>query len=254
MKRGGRLNYTYEITLEMSLRDPLPAVRIKQGDAQSRFVKAKLTQNDEIYIPESNVGILFRCVKPDGHAVIADNKVIDSEYERYLVINNGDGTITIELIAQVATTIGRCMCDLCLYDGDTILSTLPFIIQVLPSPNVADVATSSDAFNTLISRISAAENLMNGVAQSVGTLTLSTNWLGAESPYHQRVSVDGYNVTQYTKVDLVADPIVIESMLDSRTDEILIINESGVLTAYAIGGKPEQVLTVQVGLYETTSI
>ena len=99
-----------------------------------------------------------------------------------------------------------------------------------------------------------AENLMQGIAQSIATLTLSTEWNGIASPYTQAVPVSGYTVTAYTKVDLVANPAVIEAMLDSRTDEIMIVNENGYLTAYAIGGKPTTALTVQAGLYETLPV
>lgn len=248
------MNYTREITLDISLDKELPVVRVKQGDASARYILAALEKDGETFIPESGVEIMFRCEKPDGRAVLEDTETLDSELERYLVVNNGDGTVTVELVEQVTTAPGRCRCDLCLYKDEQVLSSLPFVIQVIPSPNTTTLAVSSDDFRTLVSRIHATEDLMRGVAQSVATLTLSTNWLGNASPYTQVVPVQGYTLTRYTKVDLVANPAVIDAMLDSRTDEIMLINENGVLTAYAIGGKPNVALTVQAGLYETLSI
>lgn len=248
------MNYTREITLDINLEKELPVVRVKQGDASARYVQATLTQDGEIFIPDNGVEIMFRCEKPDGRAVLEDTETLDAELNRYLVINNGDGTVTVELVEQVTTAPGKCRCDLCLYKDEKILSSLPFVIQVIPSPNTTMLAVSSDDFRTLVGRIKAAENLMRGIAQSVATLTLSTNWRGSSSPYTQSVPVTGYTLTRNTKVDLVANPTVIDTMLDSRTDEIMIINESGSLTAYAIGGKPLAALTVQAGLYETLSI
>lgn len=248
------MNYTREITLDINLDKELPVVRVKQGDASARYVQATLTRDGDSFIPESGVEIMFRCEKPDGHAVIEDSETLDAELDRYLVVNNGDGTVTVELVEQVTTVPGRCRCDLCFYKDEKILSSLPFVIQVIPSPNTTVLAVSSDDFRTLVSRIRMTEDLMRGVAQTVATLTLSTNWTGSSSPYIQSVPVTGYTLTRSTKVDLVANPAVIDAMLDSRTDEIMIINENGALKAYAIGGKPNVALTVQAGLYETLSI
>ena len=248
------MNYTREITLDVNLEKELPVVRVKQGDASARYIQATLTKDGELYVPESGVEIMFRCEKPDGRAVITDTAVVDQELDRYLLVNNGDGTVTIELVEQVSTAPGKCRCDLCFYKDEKILSSLPFIIQVVPSPNTTLLAVSSNDFRILVSRITAAENLMRGIAQSIATLTLSTEWLGASSPYRQTVPVTGYTITPYTKVDLSANPDTIASMLASRTDEIMIINDNGVLTAYAIGSKPMTALTVQAGLYETLEI
>ena len=248
------MNYIYEITLDMDPANELPVVRVKQGDASTRYVVATLTKDGEPFIPEEGVDMLFRCEKPDGHGVLEDSIKKDAELDRCLVVDNRDGTVTIELVEQVTTCVGRCRCDLCLYKDEKVLSSMQFIIQVFPSPNTTSLAVSSDDFRTLVSRTEAAENLMRGIAQSVATLTLSTNWNGTMSPYTQSVPVSGYTLTQNTKVDLVANPAVIDAMLASRTDEIMIINESGSLTAYAIGGKPTGTLIVQAGLYETLSI
>ena len=237
------MNYIYEITLDMDPANELPVVRVKQGDASTRYVVATLTKDGEPFIPDEGVDMLFRCEKPDGHGVLEDSVKKDAELDRCLVVDNRDGTVTIELVEQVTTCVGRCRCDLCLYKDEKVLSSMQFIIQVFPSPNTTSLAVSSDDFRTLVSRTEAAENLMRGIAQSVATLTLSTNWNGTMSPYTQSVPVSGYTLTA-----------VIDAMLASRTDEIMIINESGSLTAYAIGGKPTGTLIVQAGLYETLSI
>lgn len=248
------MNYIHEITLDLNLTGDAPVIHVKQGDASARFILATLEKDGETFIPDSDVGIVFRCEKPDGFGVLEDSTAKDSELNRFLVVDNRDGTVTVELIEQVSTCPGRCRCDLCFYKDDKILSSIPFGIHVFPSPNTTHLAVSSNDFRTLINRTEMAESLMRGVAQSVATLTLGTDWHGIASPYSQAVPVSGYTVTEDTKVDLVANPAVIEAMLDSRTDEIMIVNENGFLTAYAIGGKPTTALTVQAGLYETLPV
>ncbi len=248
------MNYIHKITLDINLAGAMPVVRVKQWDAYTRFILATLEKDGTTYIPDEGVSIMFRCEKPDGTGVLEDSAVEDSELGRYLVVDNRDGTVMIELVEQVTTCTGRCRCDICFYKDEQILSSIPFGIHVFPSPDVTHLAVSSNDFRTLVTRTEMAEHLMQGVAQSIATLTLGTDWRGAISPYTQAVPVSGYTVTRDTKVDLVANPAVIEAMLDSRTDEIMIVNDNGYLTAYAIGGKPTAPLTVQAGLYETLPV
>ena len=248
------MNYTYDITLDMNLANDPPVVRVKQGDASARFIRVCFTEDNMPWIPDQGLSYTFRCEKPDGKAVVTYSGVIDPKYNRALITENGDGTITVELTDQVCVVIGRCYCDLCLCQGDVVLSTIPFIIQVCPTPNVANLAVSSDDFQILKSLVAHAENLEQGIAQSVGTLTLPASWSGAGSPYTQIITVSGYDVGPSTKVDLVGSPVAIETMLEGRTDEIMVINENGRLRAYAIGNAPGQEITLQACIYDTLSL
>jgi len=248
------LEYIKEVTLDLDLRKELPIISVKQGDASTRSIIAHLKKDGEAFIPDDDIYILFRCEKPDGHGVILSSIDKDEELDRFLVIDRGNGDIFVELVAQVSTACGCCRCDICLCKDEKILSTIPFMIDVKRSPNATNLAVSSDDFRVFSARIKQAEGLMRGVSQSVATLTLSNDWSGASSPYRQTVYVIGYDVNKYTKVDLVGDPAVIEAMLGSRTDEIMVINEEGTLVAYAIGGRPDQVLTVQACVYDTLKI
>lgn len=248
------MNYTNRIVLDLNLLSDVPVVRVKQGDASARWILATLMIDGVTFIPEEGTGIQFRCEKPDGHAVIADSRTVDPYYERLLVTDNRDGTVLIELTEQTTSAIGRCRCDLCLFQGDIVISTIPFVVHVVAAPNVANLAVSSNDFSVLRSIIERGENLAEGIAETLGTITFSSQWSGSSSPYTQYVTVTGYTVTANTKIDLVASPGTIEAMLASRTDEIMILNENGTLRAYAIGERPSQELTVQACLYDTNRI
>lgn len=247
------MDYTKEITLDLNPTGQMPMVRVKQGDASARFIKATLTKDDEQYIPESGITFLFREHKPDGHAVILDSAFQDEETGRYLVVKNSDGTISIELVSQTTTAVGRCDCDLCLLKDDTTISTISFVIDVVPAPDIATLIVSTDDFRTMNAAIQQATELMEGVAQSLATLTLGTSWSGY-NPYTQNVTVSGYTVTSKTKVDIVGDASTINTLCNDGVSTVFVSNNNGTLTAYAIGGKPKSALTVQASLYETIDV
>lgn len=82
------------------------------------------------------------------------------------------------------------------------------------------------------------------------TVTLSTSWSGSSSPYTQTVTISG--TTSNSKIDLQPDARVIQQMIDDEVVAMNIVNDNGVLTAYAIGGKPTASLTIQVTITEVS--
>ena len=270
MNRGDILEYTTSLNLDMNPRGAPPVVRVKQGDGFSRFLQAQLTKDGVNFTPESGVDFIFRCIKPDGHGVLEDSINEDAELERYLVINQGNGVIQIELVDQVATAVGRCMCDLCLIKSEKILSTIPFVIEVVASPDVGSLAVSTDDFRTLVNLIDDVEHIIEDLAPElfeeleemiaaerpkITSVTLpKTGWTGSASPYMQTVSVTGLTVTDHTVVDLNCGPDTIALMQGSLTTNIMIVNDNKTLKAYAIGGKPTENLTMQATVYETQNM
>ena len=245
------MNYTHEVTLDINPAEAPPVVRIKQGDAIARQLMIHLTKDGKVYIPEDGVQFLLRCEKPDGHGVILDSEYEDETLGRCPLINNHDGSLVAEIVDQMTVVPGVSRCDICMYKNDQILSTLPFHLHVRRSPDVTSLVVSSDDFRTVSAMIQQARGLMEGKAQSIATLTLSNQWIGSSSPYYQNITVTGYTVSANTKVDLVADQPVIDILLESRTNEIMVVNNSGTLTAYAIGNKPAESIVVQACIYET---
>ena len=84
------------------------------------------------------------------------------------------------------------------------------------------------------------------------TLTLSAEWSGS-GPYAQPVSLSGYTLTKDTKVDLECAGEVLSALSANGTWAIYIENNSGVLTAKALGAKPNAAITVQAVVYETNA-
>lgn len=246
------MEYTREITLDIYPSGELPVVRVKQGDGSTRFIQISLTKNGLPYTIEEQTQVIFRCDKPDGTSVILDSMFLDTELGRYLVTVNNNNTITVELVSQVTTAVGRCYCDICLVNGGE-LSTIPFSIIVARMPNATVLAVSTNDFRTVTNLIAQAEGMMEGVEQSICTLTIGTAWSGA-GPYTQQIStITGYDITAATKVDLTCTNTVLAVLEAAEVHAIYVENNNGVLTVYAIGEKPTQTLSVQASLYETTA-
>ena len=83
------------------------------------------------------------------------------------------------------------------------------------------------------------------------SITLSTNWTGAASPYTQSVTISG--TTANSKVDLQPDATVIQQMTDDGTVALYITNVDGTLTANAVGEKPTVALTIQATITEVSA-
>lgn len=144
------MEYTKSLKLDMNPSGVPPVVRAKQGDGFARFIQITLTKDGVTYIPESGITYLFRCEKPDGTCIITDSVTTDTDLERKLITYDiSTGVIMIELVDQVDAVPGRCRCDLCLQKSEKVLSTVPFVIEVIAAPNVANRAISTDDFRTL---------------------------------------------------------------------------------------------------------
>lgn len=75
-----------------------------------------------------------------------------------------------------------------------------------------------------------------------GHITLTVSWNG-NGPYTQTVTIP--NITSQTKIDLQPSASVLEQLMEDGVTALLIENNGGVLTAYALGAKPSQALTIQ---------
>lgn len=85
----------------------------------------------------------------------------------------------------------------------------------------------------------------------IGSITLSTTWTGAASPYSQTVTVTGATVTASSKVDIQLTAAQIASLISDGVTGLVIENNNGTLTAYAVGAATSATMTVQCTVEET---
>lgn len=77
------------------------------------------------------------------------------------------------------------------------------------------------------------------------------NWTGDVSPFSQTVSISG--ITSTSKIDLQPTP---EQLSELQNDEItlMVSNNNGVATAYAMNFKPTKDYAIQALIMETTTV
>lgn len=107
-----------------------------------------------------------------------------------------------------------------------------------------------------IDYIDADGNLQRQQIQSVSAKSttvsmLAENWTGDENPYSQVVTVSG--ATETSKIDLQPTATQIVALQDAEIT-LMLQNDSGVVTAWAIGNKPTEDYTMQVLISEVTPV
>lgn len=86
----------------------------------------------------------------------------------------------------------------------------------------------------------------------VGSVTLGTSWSGV-GPYSQTVTVTGATVTSNSKIDIQLTAAQITSLITDGVTGLVIENNAGTLTAYAVGATPSASMTIQVTVTEVTA-
>ncbi len=80
---------------------------------------------------------------------------------------------------------------------------------------------------------------------------LATNWAGNSNPYSQVVTCNGVNVN--SKLDLQPTPNQIVELQDAEIS-LMLTNTKGVVTAWAIGGKPTSDMIMDVLITEVVVV
>lgn len=99
-------------------------------------------------------------------------------------------------------------------------------------------------------------NLADGLSAKanppgVGTMSLSASWTGTSSPYTQTATVTGATITSASKVDIQLTAAQIASLITDGVQGMVVENNVGTLTVYAVGAAPSAAMTVQVTVTET---
>lgn len=104
-----------------------------------------------------------------------------------------------------------------------------------------------------IGRKSEPAVLGDGVAAlypKTGSVTLGTSW-GGSGPYSQTVTVTGATVTGKSKIDLVPTAAQLGQLAEDGVISLLIENNGGTLTAWAVGGTPSAAMTIACTVTDT---
>ena len=95
-----------------------------------------------------------------------------------------------------------------------------------------------------------ADDVGAATPSQVGSIALSGTWTGNASPYSQTTTVTGATVTATSKVDLQLTAAQIDFLIASGVTGMVVENNAGTLTVYAIGAAPSGAMTVQCTVTE----
>lgn len=117
--------------------------------------------------------------------------------------------------------------------------------------------TESDLFN-FIGGISTQKKsepavLGDGIAElspKTGSIALSAVWTG-EDPYSQTATLTGATVTGKSKIDLTPTAAQLSQLAEDGVISLLIENNGGTLTAWAVGAQPSTAMTIACTVTET---
>lgn len=125
---------TQKITLDLQMRHYYSTmVYAKQGDADTRQIRAALTENGVPYTIPANATASFRCLKPDGTCCDLPAEISD------------ENTVTVILSEQTLAVPGAVSADISLEDQDgKVLSTASFVIHVESVPFGVDADSISE--------------------------------------------------------------------------------------------------------------
>lgn len=109
--------------------------------------------------------------------------------------------------------------------------------------DASDVGARGDDWLPSLSDIGAEAEIQ------LGSISLSSTWSGS-GPYSQTVTVTGATVTANSKVDIQLTAAQIASLIADGVKGLVIENNNGTLTAYAVGVAPSSAMTIQVTVTE----
>ena len=147
------MEHIKEITVDLSGEMYFNYITAVQGDEKSRFVKITILSGGLVFSPPSGARAVLRCKKPDGTYVLNDAVIEDS------------GVVTAELTENMLAAVGNCRCEVTLYQGETSLTTVPFIVKVTPGV-VNPQIESTDEYTALTKSFAEVQSALEAMKKA----------------------------------------------------------------------------------------
>ena len=132
-----------DIILDVSGKSSLSNISANQGNIRSHFVRAKLRDGIQAYIPPSTATGLVSFLTPRNTKIYED------------VISISGDTVTFELTESMLGTAGMGLCDISIIDNGSVLMSATIKVSIKPKavPNDDGIAKDSDEYNVLVNAL-----------------------------------------------------------------------------------------------------
>lgn len=136
-----------DIILDVSGKSSLSNISANQGNIRSHFVRAKLRDGIQAYIPPSTATGLVSFLTPRNTKIYED------------VISISGDTVTFELTESMLGTAGMGLCDISIIDNGSVLMSATFKVSIKPKavPDDDDIVKDSDEYNVLVNALATAQ-------------------------------------------------------------------------------------------------
>lgn len=134
-----------------------------QYDSGSRFVKIKLQQN-KVPFEINGYRVTVVANKVDGTEIMNDCTILDGV----------NGVVQFEITEQFNAVEGVVDCQLKLFKGKTLLTSMPFSINVVKSVSTKEIVSSNE-LKTLVNALGEVQNIDNRFAQTNAQLSELAN-------------------------------------------------------------------------------
>lgn len=156
------MEYIKEITVDLSGEMYFNYITAVQGDEKSRFVKITILSGGLAFFPTAGARAALRCKKPDGTFVLNDATIGE------------DGAITTELTENMLAAVGNCRCEVTIYEGESSLTTVPFIVKVTPGAVDPEIE-STDEYTALTKALADVQGASGVAGAALETATDALN-------------------------------------------------------------------------------
>ena len=171
-----------------------------------------------------------RYFKPRAIAELLNHSL--DGYKAQVTVNNGDGTLTVQRPFD---------------ETERTLKCPPALAEAAAEGDQVLVVEMGDASNSFILCGADMSGFESGV--QLGTVELTASWTYEAPYYYQTVTVTGAEISERSKVDLQPTAEQIAALGSAGVIGLMIENDDGTLTAYAIGAQTGA-MTVQCTVTE----
>lgn len=126
---------TYELILDTKNTD-IKVLRVKQYDEGTRLIRITLLSNGEP-MDLTDCEVAFKGCTPDDRVLLIPCEVYEGN------------KVDLDVSYNVSVIAGRVTAEMLIYNRDRLVSTMPFIIQVIPSAWDDDRLQGADEFSAL---------------------------------------------------------------------------------------------------------